>query len=500
MLYNYFMEKKENKLFYIFLLINTILWSLISTIRYVPSIDTMEAISWGELISFGTNKHPPLSGWLASGVYHLGGNHDFFVYLLGQLCILTGFIFIYKLAKFFLSNEKAIASAMILEGCYYYTFDYFIDNFNCNFLLMALWPMVIYYFYKSIKENRLSNWILFGISSGFAFLGKYQIVFLFLALGIYLVLCEREKFKQKGMYIAILSGLVIILPHIIWLFNNEFFSFGYMLERTHANANNVPVFLEKLGHIFFPIKFILGQLMAAGGCIFIFLMTALQAKNISFNKSQNKNDNIFLLLIFFIPILAQGLMGMITGERVPSIWGSIMVCTTGLTLFYFFPIEFNTNTFKVFVKWIYAAMSISILSTLIFALVQTKQIMFYPVEKVMNDFNTIWNENTNNAPLKYVGGDIKYIFQFRQYNNQHPKVILETYGHQNPWIKQEDLSKSGALIIISPKIKDKENFVKELVPNVSENITFETYNFEFCNIFGKCREKEFCYSIIKPHI
>ena len=139
-------EKK--KVFYIFIIIHAILWSIVGLLRNVISIDSMEAISWGELISFGTNKHPPLSGWLASGFYHLFGQHDIAIYILGQLCLVVGFIYVYKIAKFFLSEEKAFASAMILEACQYYNWMTFIDNFNCNILLMGLWPVVIYYFYK----------------------------------------------------------------------------------------------------------------------------------------------------------------------------------------------------------------------------------------------------------------------------------------------------------------------------------------------------------------
>ena len=224
------MENFKRHIFYIFLFVNTILWSFLAMLRNVPSFDSMEAINWGELISFGTNKHPPLSGWLMSSFYHICGDNNFVIYILGQLCILVGFIFVYKIAKFFVSEEKAICSAMILETCYYYTYYYYTDNFNCNIILMPLWPMVIYYFYKGVKDNKLLDWVLFGLTSGLAFLGKYQIVFLFAAMFVYLIVDKRETFKQKGMYIAVLTGFAIILPHVIWLFKTDFFSFCYIIE------------------------------------------------------------------------------------------------------------------------------------------------------------------------------------------------------------------------------------------------------------------------------
>ena len=44
------MEQIKKRIFYIFLLVNTLLWSLLASLRTVPSFDSMEAINWGELI------------------------------------------------------------------------------------------------------------------------------------------------------------------------------------------------------------------------------------------------------------------------------------------------------------------------------------------------------------------------------------------------------------------------------------------------------------------
>lgn len=58
---------KKRKFFYIFLIINALAWSILGLSRNIIGNDALEAISWGELVDFGTNKHPPLSGWLMGG-------------------------------------------------------------------------------------------------------------------------------------------------------------------------------------------------------------------------------------------------------------------------------------------------------------------------------------------------------------------------------------------------------------------------------------------------
>ena len=481
-------------IFYIFLILHGLVWAIIQLLRNVASIDAMEAVVWGELLSFGTNKHPPLSGWIMSGLYN-AINSDFLIYLTGQICIITGFIFVYKLAKFFLSDEKAFCSAMILEGCTYYSFYVFVNSYNCNILLMALWPMIIYYFYKAVKFEKLRDWLLFGLTSGLAFLGKYQIVFLFIALFLYLIIASREQFKKKGMYIAILTGIAVISGHIIWLFKNDFFSFAYMLERTESQTHNLPIILVKLSHFFYPVKFIFGQIIAILGCIGLYLLFAIHSKNISVvNCQDNKSDKIFLLTVFWIPVISQGMMGLITGNRVPSMWGSIMVSLAGILLFYFFPIKFKENSFKYFTKLSYGAMAISLAVVGFYAILQNEFVISYPKVQIMTDFANIWNIKTQNSELKYVAGDFGLIFPYRIKNKQ-PKIILHTFGHKNPWIDYDDVHKSG-LIIFAKTEPELYMYAKELDFD-KKDFEPQKYSVQVCNKLNRCDNDGFVYTIIK---
>lgn len=489
----------KKRLFYIFLVVHALLWSLIQLLRGIISIDSMEAISWGELISFGTNKHPPLSGWLMAGAWHLTGI-DYVVYLLGQICIIVGFIYVYKLAKYFLSEEKAFCSAMILEGCFYYSYYIFVNSYNCNVLLMGLWPVITYYFYKSLKENATKDWVIFGIVAGLGFLGKYQIVFLFMGFLVYLLAFAREQFKNKNMYLSILVGSLVILPHVVWLIQTDFFSFSYMLERTGSETHNLPLILVKMSHIFYPIKFMVGQLIAVASCLGMYLILALQAKNIGFkNPDANKKDIGFLSIVSLVPIIAQGSMAFFTGSRVPSIWGSIMVSMFGILFFYFLPIKFKENSYLFFVKLSYFAMFVSLLVVLIFDLLQTQLVISFPHNKITTDFDKIWQVETNDAPLKYVGGEMGYCFAFRHYDKEHPEVVLETFGHKNPWVDHDDVLKSGMLILAEEK-DEVVRLTKDLVYLLPEDykIVPKQYSLELCNILKKCYTEEFYYVIVSP--
>lgn len=98
--------------------------------------------------------------------------------------------------------KKSVCSSLILISCFYYTFYIFVNRYNCNVLLMGLVPVVTYYFYKSIRDEKTEDWIIFGTVSALAFLGKYQIVFLFVVMFLYLLLFERKQFKKDFQIIT----------------------------------------------------------------------------------------------------------------------------------------------------------------------------------------------------------------------------------------------------------------------------------------------------------
>lgn len=509
---------KNNRAFYIFLIIYFLCWSFCQFLRHQIGIDAMEAICWGELLDFGTNKHPPLSGWIIASVFNIFGQNDHAIYFLGSACITIGLFFIYKLAKFFLSAPKAVCASIIMTACFYYTFTLFDDNFNCNTLSIALWPMIAYFYYKSVRQNKIKDWIIFGASVGLGTLAKYQVVFLILALVLHFLIFENKYLKRIGVYVAVCTGLAVIAPHVIWLFNHDFFSFAYMTAQAEIDSNSAQVAVFSLKRLFSPIKFLLDQVLAVSPCIAAYFILSCQCKKITEaevneilppeqkallqeEKTINNSfsDKFFIISICFLPAIFQGLMGAITGGYIHGSWGSIMIAFTGIALFYFFPIEFNKNSFKFFLKLIYSALIVWILIMAVFSTLQVKLAISYPYESNINYFHKVWAENTNNAPLKYVGGHIDYIFQFRIYDKSRPHVILETFGYKNPWENHEDILKSGA-IIFSKKADKLEQTVKDTIILLPDNymIIPQELEYEIKNKFGRVKKFKLYYAIIPP--
>ena len=466
------------------------LWSLLPLIREILPIDAMECIFWGSLIDFGTNKHPPLAAWLAYSVYSIFKS-DFSIYILGQISILVGFIYLYKLGSIFLDKTKAILSVMIMEACFVYTYMGIYDGFNPNFLLLAFLPVITYYFYRATHETNLKYWVLLGIFVGLSFLSKYQTVMLFIPLFLYLLITKngREQFKYKGIYISAGIAFLLVMPHFVWLLKNDFFSVNYFIdcEDKYATFYHGP-----LKYLYSPFIFLFNQLVAVTGTIFIYFTALLFSKEKILETEKKDNDKKFLICAGVLPLIIQSLNGLNGNYMIPQ-WGYSLLFMSGIMLFYFFPFKISDKVIKYIISWVFAAMFITFAVLLIVFATEKNFANRFPVSQVTETLGNIYESSTGQK-IKYLGGFIELTIPLHLYNNDY-KVILNTYEHTDPWIDEDDLRKSGALIIgRNPAYMD--GYIESSVPNLKDKPDVKEFSFTVKSVIGKERVYTMFYAIV----
>ena len=154
-------------LFYIFLTIHLIIWTLIPTLtnNNLP-LDTIEALAWGSNLDWGFNKHPPMSALLVEIFYQIFGSQDWAYYLLSQICVIISFFAVFKFAEDFFENKVfCLLSVLLLEGIYFYNFT--TPEFNVNVCLMPFWSLTVLYLWKGYKDNKIIDWLLLCLFAGF---------------------------------------------------------------------------------------------------------------------------------------------------------------------------------------------------------------------------------------------------------------------------------------------------------------------------------------------
>ena len=493
------MEKRSNyfnidRIFIIFLVLHVVLWSLLPLIREILPIDAMECIYWGSLLDFGTNKHPPLAAWFAYFVYNIFKS-DFSIYLLGQLSVLFGFIYLYKLGCIFFDKTKAMLSVMLMEACFAYTYMGIYDGFNPNFLLLAFFPAITYYFYKAIHEANIKNWIFLGIFVGLSFLAKYQTLMLFVPLFIYLLNTKtgRAQFKKKGFYLAFVISVLIVLPHLIWLYNNDFFSFNYFIQCEDKYAT---FYKGNLKYIYSPLIFLFNQFIAVLGTFFIYFTAFLFSKEKKSEYENNNDTKKFLVCAGILPVFLQSLSGLNGNYMIPQ-WGYSLLFLNGTMLFYFFPFKMSEKVIKYMISWVFASMFITAVILLIIFGTEKNFANRFPVKQVTEILNNIYEESTG-SKMKYIGGFIELSIPLNIYNNGNYPVILDTYNHYNIWIDEKDLRKNGA-IVVGRNPAYMERYIEASVPNLIIKPQVKQFLMTVNSAVGRERKYTMYYAIVMPN-
>ena len=98
------MELNSKKILIYILIIHVVLWTLIPSIlnNNLP-LDTIEALSWGNELKLGYDKYPPIFPLFTELFFKIFGNQDWAFYLLSQLFVISSFLVIFSLSKYFLN-------------------------------------------------------------------------------------------------------------------------------------------------------------------------------------------------------------------------------------------------------------------------------------------------------------------------------------------------------------------------------------------------------------
>jgi 4-amino-4-deoxy-L-arabinose transferase-like glycosyltransferase len=338
------MSKNINNIFYIFITAHLIFWTLIPsfTNQNLP-LDTIEALAWGSNLDWGFNKHPPMSAFFPEVFFQIFGSQDWSYYLLSQIFLIIAFYYVFKFSKEFFNNGLlGLISVLLIEAIYFYNFT--TPEFNVNVCQLPFWSLTVYFSWKiyTSKEIKFTDCFLVGLFAAFGFLSKYLFLYLLVSIDllfIYLMFIKRERKFDFKYLITLEVFLIILVPHLIWLNNNEFITITYGLARTGLEQSSL------IDHIKFPLIFLMKQI---GLLIPFLILVLLLVKKIKFKFDHKDKRLLFLLAINILPILLIFLTSMITGSKIRTMWMTPFYLFFGTLFVYLFQAQINTKKLKPF--------------------------------------------------------------------------------------------------------------------------------------------------------
>ena len=452
---------KEKKIFYLLCLYHLIIWTVIPYFsnRNLP-LDVIEALAWGQDFDLGYSKHPPLSAWIPGLFFKIFGNKDWIYYLLSQVFIVISFVFLWELSSFFLKKKiQILLSILTLEGIAFFTFE--TPQFNVNICQIPLWIGTVYFFFKSIKNNKIIDWIFLGSFAALGFLTKYIFAYLLISLFFYLIFISSKKKNNNFNFLyALLTFFLITAPHFQWLIQNDFTTIYYALKR--GGLNEVGIY----NHLLNPFKFLINQITVI---LPFLLLIYFLIKKVKIKIPLNDEKFIFLIFTFLLPFLLILITSLITGSRIRTMW---MIPFYSLIGIFFIFLYQNHLNFKKLKNFHILLILFLIVSPTLYSLrsIYLDSRTGYEGKKIAlqieKEWKTISADNISNVGFsEWYAGNLSY-----QLSNR-PKVFLE---------ENNNFYKKPAVIIakdIGPSLCNRKNI------NIKNIVYKKIDNHDVCFIF-----------------
>ena len=394
------LDRNINNIFFIYALSHLLIWTFVPSItnNNLP-LDTIEALAWGSNLDWGFNKHPPMSAFFSEVFYQIFGAQDWAYYFLSQIFVLTAFYYVFKFGCEILGDVKlGLISTLLLVSIFFYNFT--TPEFNVNVCQLPFWSLVVYYSWKiyNAKEIKLLDCLLVGTFAAFGFLSKYLFIYLLISIDllfIYLIFFKKTKKFDFKYLITLEIFLVLLVPHLVWLNNNNFITIIYGLNRTGLEQSMI------LDHIKYPFFFLFKQI---GILIPFFLLIFLLVKKFNFKLNLKDKKLLFLVFINLAPIILMFLTSLVMGSKIRTMWMTPFYLFFGVFFVYILKTQINFKQINSFLK---GFLFLFFLSPVIYSYVsisQSDKRTDYPGKEISLKTQITWEQNFDKE-IQFVTGD-----------------------------------------------------------------------------------------------
>lgn len=436
--------KNTTYYFWLFILVHTLIWTLgPSLFKPTAPHDTLEGITWGLQWQLGYNKHPFLTAWLCAGVTRLFGAVGWPVYLLAQLAVSTTFIAVWKLAQHILPLMHALIATLVLEGVLFYNINSF--NFTPDTLQSPLWALLSLFFYQALIKQNLSNWLYTALFAALCVCTKYQVALLLLPMFLFCLFnpLARQSFKKPQIYCSLIIFLLLITPHLIWLYQHHFITMTYATEISSDYTQNKTLFT----HFTNPLGFFINSLIDVAG-LFILLWPFYKKNKIQPQTRINSFQWQFLIFIGLGPLILSFLLCCLTGDYFPPRWSTPYFFSLGiLAISYLKPSLSKTQLIQFVITLVLFSclLFFTRMSTLIF-FPRKNSDAFLPNQQIALSLSKLWQEQYH-TPLPYLAGSHYLVTGVIPYMADRPIPYLSWDPEDSSWINEKELHRQGGLFI-----------------------------------------------------
>ena len=389
-----------NKLFYSFIAVHLFLWTLVASLTNsnLP-LDTIEHLAWGSNLDWGFNKHPPAVAFFLEIFYQIFGSQDWAYYLLSQIFVVIAFTVVFKFAEELFKNKTlSLISILLLEGIYFYNFT--TPEFNVNVCQLPFWALCVYYSWKLFDKQdiNIKDCVWLGVFAAIGFLSKYLFIYLLISIDLlffYIIFIRKYKKFDFKYLVSLEVFIVLLVPHLICLTNNDYVTITYGLARTGLENSSL------LDHIIYPLIFLGKQIVTL---IPFFVMSFFLVKRFRFKISLKDKKLLFLIFINLVPIGLMFITSMLTGSKIRTMWMTPFYLFFGVLIVYVLQAEINLKKLNGFILAFLILFIFSPFAYAYISITETDKRTDYPGKEIAEKVQYAWSKN-HKEPINIVLGD-----------------------------------------------------------------------------------------------
>lgn len=446
-----------------------VLWVLLPTLfqpGYRPDVVELQII--GREWVLASRKHPMLPAWMLE-ILNILTNRCFAApFIASQLCVLVTLWSIWSLGRRVVSERLALVGCFVMLPYWFFTIESV--KYNQNIVLIACCTLSVYLVFRAFQTDRPAFWIGAGVAIGLAFHAKYTAILLVAGILLYMILRpeQRAYWKRPGPYLTTLVALLVFLPHIIWLFRNDFATLYYAQSRKDVE-------IGWLYHLYNPVRFAVSN----AGHWALCLLCLLPSLRFPWTRTIREPGTPrvceqYLFYCIATPFVMHLLIALVTATELNNDYGAAFWPFLGLYLLLRYQTKDTKPAWKGTVACVVASELLLVAGFFVQSVLSPywsgdARRFHFPMQALAERCDRIWDERFD-VPCPYVSGEWFCAGNAALAMRDRPSVLFYWAGLNDPealpagtWADDMDVNRRGGIIVwqIKPKKKDGEIAVRE---------------------------------------
>ena len=424
-------------------------WSLVTALcsGNLP-YDHIEMLIWGKGWQLSYWKHPPLPAWVTEAVSIATNRAIWPQFFLGPGTTATAAWVVWRAARDVAGPWRALIAALSLQGCVYYNLE--CDLFNHNTIQLPFVAALIWAGWRGLRGSNLA-WICFGACSALAIYGKHSAGFAPVGVLAFTLVNKdaRRLWGTAGPYLGLLTGTVVMVPHLIGLWQVDFLPFqsAFLYDTEPA---------PWWGRIAFPAEFVTAQfVMMFGVWIMMFLLFAVPGQPTIEHESptvETRKAAFYFLWCTAFPLVLAAILSGLLNLYMHRFWAMGWLPYTGLVVLLFVRRPIGWSGLRtMWIAWCVLAFGILGFVALRFTLrphlTGNVPNVCFNGDELAEHVGGRWKEATAGAPIgivigtHWIGGNISV------YHPEHPDIVIDAIPLRSPWVDLTRIRVEGAVLV-----------------------------------------------------